>query len=63
MSKNKKGEPKENHIGYYTTIASALEGLLKKHYRIAINEKDITLKEALEEFRKIKDDITKNIQY
>lgn len=55
-----KGEEYFENIGYYTSIESALKGLLKKETRKFLAKQDIvSLKETIKEIKKIEEEITK----
>lgn len=60
----KDGEEKEttSTIGYYTTIADCLVGLYRTLTRKLTAREDMTLHQAIEEFRKIESDIKRIAQ-
>lgn len=50
---NKKGETIYKTLGYYSTISSALEGASVFLIRNKIQNNDMTLKETLDEYKRI----------
>ena len=53
------GKPTEVVLGYYTTLANAINGLEKILSRRMVKIKDYTLKEAVEGIKAIHDDVCK----
>lgn len=53
------GKPTEVVLGYYTTLASAINGLEKILSRRMVKIKDYTLKEAVEGIKAIHEDVCK----
>ena len=60
----KDGEEKEttSTIGYYTTIADCLAGLYRTLTRNLTAKEDMTLQQAIAEFRRIEDNIRRIAQ-
>lgn len=56
------GADTESILGYYPNLASAVNGLEKILSKRAIRIKDYTLKEAVEEMRRIHDDVCASVR-
>ena len=56
------GADTESILGYYSNLASAVNGLEKILSKRAIRIKDYTLKEAVEEMRRIHDDVCASVR-
>lgn len=55
------GKETEVVLGYYTTLANAINGLEKILSRRMVKIKDYTLKEAVEGIKAIHDDVCKSV--
>ena len=49
-------------LSYHSTIQMALESVMRKYQRSIVSENTMTLKDTIDEFKKINDDMTRILQ-